>query len=551
MTGVRRDVEVLIVGGGPGGLVSAIELGRRGIAVLLVEPRLQPDPLRPRAKTTSVRTMEHLRRLGLAGTLRAVAPLPVAYAQDVIFCTGLFGHEITRFTGAFALTTDRQEEFAESSQQVPQPLVEQVLRTYAAGLPSVELRIGGRVTSLRDGDSTVAAEIVDRHGSPSAVTARYAIGADGASSISRQAIDARYEGTSGVLPNVNITFRSTALDPERLCGRAVHYWIVGRSLAGVMGPLDLNGTWWTIVQGVADPAILDPVRTVRDLCGRPVDVEVLAIDPWSARTLLANRYAGRRIFLVGDAAHLNPPWGGHGFNTCVGDAVNLAWKIAAVLRGHAGPGLLASYEIERRPVAQQTIDVAAAQETFLAPAFAKAGLDDDSGYGRQLRGEIAQTIREAKRSEFYSLGLVLGYDYPHSPVVWPEPRVAAAPASSPITPSAHPGARLPHAWLGEDRSIYDLLGAEFSIVSFGARTAPFLAAAARRGVSMTAIDLPRSSHLRERYGAELVLVRPDQHVAWRGGGASNAEQILGRALGELQAVEEPGVSREKAEGKRD
>jgi len=129
--------------------------------------------------------------------------------------------------------------------------------------------------------------------------------------------------------------------------------------------------------------------------------------------------------------------------------------------------------------------------------------------------------------------------------------VAAAASSSAFTPSAHPGARLPHAWLGEDRSIYDLLGAEFSIVSFGARTAPFLAAAARRGVSMTAIDLPRSSHLRERYGAELVLVRPDQHVAWRGGGASNAEQILGRALGELQAVEEPGVSREKAEGKRD
>ena len=287
VTGVRRDVDVLIVGGGPGGLVSAIELGRRGIAVLLVEPRLQPDPLRPRAKTTSVRTMEHLRRLGLAGTLRAVAPLPVAYAQDVIFCTGLFGHEITRFSGAFALTTERQEEFAESSQQVPQPLVEQVLRTFAAGLPSVELMIGARVTSLRDGDSAVAAEIVDRQGSPSAfITARYAIGADGAGGISRQAIGARYEGSSGALPNLNITFRSRSLDPERLCGRAVHYWIVGRSPAGIMGPLDLAGTWWTIVQGVADPASVDPrcawcmtsaEHQSRSRCSRPI--------PGSARTL--------------------------------------------------------------------------------------------------------------------------------------------------------------------------------------------------------------------------------------------------------------------------
>ena len=531
MTGVRRDVDVLIVGGGPGGLVSAIELGRRGIAVLLVEPRLQPDPFRPRAKTTSVRTMEHLRRLGLAGTLRAAAPIPVAYAQDVIFCTGLFGHEITKFSGAFALTTGRQEDFAESSQQVPQPLVEQVLRAHSASLPSVELMIGGRVTSLQDGDAAVTAEIVNRDGSPSVVTARYAIGADGATSISRHAIDARYEGSSGALPNVNITFRSTALDPGRMCGLAVHYWIVGRPLAGVMGPLDLGGTWWTIVQGVADPESLDPVWTVRELCGAAVDVEVLAIDPWSARTLLANRYAGRRIFLVGDAAHLNPPWGGHGFNTCVGDAVNLTWKIAAMLRGYGGPHLLSSYEIERRPVAQRTIDVAAAQEPFLAPAFATAGLDDDTEDGRQLREQVAQTIRAAKRSEFYSLGLVLGYDYPQSPVVWAEPRAAAVTSSLAFTPSAHPGARLPHAWLGEGRSIYDLLGVEFSIVSFGTATEPFLEAAARRGVSMAAVVLQPSSHLRERYGAELVLVRPDQHVAWRGSDASRAERILGLALG--------------------
>jgi hypothetical protein len=192
---------------------------------------------------------------------------------------------------------------------------------------------------------------------------------------------------------------------------------------------------------------------------------------------------------------------------------------------------LPSYEAERRPVARQTLDAATAQEAFTAPAFADPALGDDTAEGRALREQIARALHAAKDPEFHSLGLVLGYDHRSSPVVWPE---APLPAPCPVTrfvPSAHAGARLPHAWLGEDLSLYDELGREFSILTWGASCDPFARAAAQAGIGLTVVDLGARPDLRDRYGADLVLVRPDQHVAWRGDDASRAGEILARAVG--------------------
>ncbi|MGH3120821.1 MAG: FAD-dependent monooxygenase, partial [Streptosporangiaceae bacterium] len=484
----------------------------RGVACVVIEPRARVSHRRPRAKTTSVRTMEHLRRWGLAGALRAAAPLPVAWSQRVTFCESLSGRRITDFEGAFGLTTERDERFAEAGQQVPQPVVEDVLRAHVRGQPGVDLRLGHTVTGLAQRDNRVTAGVRDGQGSDYQITARYLIGCDGAAGVVREQIGARYGGHADPRPNFNVVFRAPLLDTH--LGPAVQYWVLGAAVPGLLGRLDLRGTWWAILPGIdAGYGAAHAAELITGLAGGPVELELLASDPWTARMLVADRFTGGRVFLAGESAHVNPPWGGHGFNTSVGDAVNVAWKIAAVEQGWAPAALLASYEPERRGVIEQTVASAAANMRNLA---------------RDLpRDERA--IQAAKRSEFHSLGLVLGYSYAGSPVIQPGagpgdagPGREAAGDVSTYTPDAAPGARLPHAWLPDGASLYDRLGAGFTLLGPAGPGDPAVAAleerARHRGIPLAVLQAPPGYP----WGREFLLVRPDQHVAWR---ARDAAQI--------------------------
>jgi 2-polyprenyl-6-methoxyphenol hydroxylase-like FAD-dependent oxidoreductase len=532
MRALPEDTPVLIAGGGPVGLAAAIELGQRGIQCLVLEPRETVSHDRPRAKTTSVRTMEHFRRWGLADRIREVAPLPVAWSQEVVFCTSLLGREIARLHDCLGLSPTRRDEFAESGQQIAQPLVEQVMREALGGLPCVTFATSWSLSGLEERAEGVVVHASDQEGSTREVRAAYVLGCEGSTSPTRTAIGVRYIGHSDLRPNYNTVFRAPGLADRVPHGPAVHYWVLNAQAPGVLGRMDLADTWWSISMGVdAEAGARDPRGFIRGLIGADVEVEVVSTDPWTARMLLADRYQSERVILVGDAAHLNPPWGGHGFNTGIGDAVNIGWKLAATLQGWGGPALLRSYEAERRPVAEATIELATRNMRVLSTELT-AVVDD------------ADAIRRAKESEFHSLGLVLGYTYGDSPIVVSDG--TPAPHYDPLVykPSTYPGARLPHTWLPDGRSLYDTLGPDLTLLRLSrtADTGSFVSAGHSRGLLVTVVDLS-DLLLAENYAADLLLVRPDQHVAWRSAHGSftepQAQTVLERVVGSVSHATSP------------
>jgi hypothetical protein len=302
--------------------------------------------------------------------------------------------------------------------------------------------------------------------------------------------------------------------------------------------LDMRGVWseLTVIDGrdrwrlgyagteqALDRASVDMPAMLRKVLGPQVPFEIVAIAPWRRRESVAERYRVGRVFLAGDAAHTIPPNLGMGMNTGLGDANDLGWKLAAALQGWAGPDLLDSYEVERRPVAVYT--AAVSTRTYKAwmtatPDYANIGAAGEAGAGARER---VKAFLEANLPDGWdTLGLQLGYRYDDSPICVPDGTPAPAPGSrlrDHVT-TARPGAHAPHAWLDDGRSLLDLFGRGFVLLRLGGAdidVAGFSAAAAQRGVPFEVVDIA-DPVIAALYECPLAIVRPDAHVAWRGEG---------------------------------
>jgi 2-polyprenyl-6-methoxyphenol hydroxylase-like FAD-dependent oxidoreductase len=521
------DADVLVVGAGPIGLSLAIELGLRGISVRLIERETARGP-QPRAKTLNMRSLGHFRRWGVADAVRAASPIPADLPTDIVFQTRLFGWHITTIPSIYFRGNVRAGDprFNEPSEWIPQNVVERVLKEKVRSLESVRAEFGAELISLSPTADDVEAVVKGQDGAEERIRTRYVAGCDGARSRVRESIGVKLSGRHAYAANYNVILRIPELDANYPHPHGIMHWIINPESPAIVGPI---GEHWYLAKqlpaGATSLSHEELAAAVANAFGRPLDFEVVVVDPWYAHELIADRYRVGRVFLAGDACHLHPPFGGFGMNMGISDAVDLGWKLGAVLQGWAGDPLLDSYEFERRRVAEWTITEAVENYRLVSNELVRSGLEEAGPEGEAIRERLAVELVKNKRREFHTIGLVLGYHYSGSPVVARDD-APPLPSAEVYDPKPLCGALAPHLWLAPGRSLYDEFGSGFTLIDTAGgedgSTAALETAAHRSGVPLKILKLT-TMEMRHLYGESLTLIRPDQHIAWRGSHTTEVE----------------------------
>lgn len=536
---------VLIVGGGPVGLMLAIDLAWRDVPCMLVNTG-ETTARHPQGSTHNCRSMEHYRRLGIAGRVRDTG-LPQDDGTDVAYLTRFTKPELSRIHMPSPAEKRRQMAECDPTLLTPEPIhrasqfyVEPVLHEHAQTLPQIDLKFGWELTEFNEHADGVTSEIrnVDT-GETRTVDSRWIIGGDGGQSHIRRSLGISYKGDGGdevafmIGSMLSIYIDAPALYDVMSCAPAYQFWTVNDEGRTCVVTLDGKGKF-VVLAKFPDPDLDNDgiVAALQVAIGAKIDIDILSVKPWTAgNALVAERFGSDRAFLAGDAAHLFTPTGGFGMNTGIDDAANLGWKLAAAHHGWAPDRILATYETERRPIGIRNTKACRALASDVATIVIPDGLEDDTDAGAAARAQLGAHLA-GFGEEFASLGIQLGARYDGSPLIVPDE--TEPPVGTPIdyVPTSCPGGRAPHIWLENGDSILDRFGKWFTLLKLGGtetNTAALEEAAAAQGVPLSVVEIGDSA-ARRLYERDLVLVRPDGHVAWRGNAAPNDTAGLFRQL---------------------
>jgi 2-polyprenyl-6-methoxyphenol hydroxylase-like FAD-dependent oxidoreductase len=525
------DCDVLIAGAGPVGLTLAMDLVSRGAQVTIAEIRRYAQPPNVKCNHVAARTMERFRTLGVAQKLRN-AGLPADYPNDVVFRTSVCGIELARIpipSRAERYTSrdgpDTWWPTPEPPHRINQLFLEPILLEHAASLPGVTLLNRSQLTAFTQGESFVEATVLDLEtGRERRIRSRYLVGCDGGSSTVRKGMGARLEGTA-VIQRVQSTYIRAPKLREMIPGKpSWAYYSTNPRRCGTMFAIDGRETW--LVHNHLNPNepefdSIDRDWSIRNILGVGDDFEyeVISKEDWVGRRLVATRFRDRNVFIAGDAAHLWVPYAGYGMNAGIADALNLSWLLGARLQGWGDEGMFDAYEAERQPITEQVSHFAMdhAAKMIKARSAVPPEIETQDEAGARARERIGREAYELNVQQFCCAGLNFGYFYKDSPIIAGDGEEPPGYTMGEFTASTVPGCRAPHFWLADGRSLYDAFGQGYTLLRFDrdVDARPLLVAARARGMPLTVLDLA-GVDVPDAYRHKLVLVRDDQHVAWRG-----------------------------------